>query len=350
MLRLSQFDFSFPQELIAQRPLSRGEARMMVLQRQKNGSAATTHDYAKNLIRYLAPGDGLVLNNTEVIPARMPGHTATGAKAEILLLHRVKEKHGVQWEVMVKPGRRCRKGTVIYFGDDFNGRIVEVLPCGNRIMEFSCLAEQFQSQLYRYGKTPLPPYIKRAAEGCDKHQYQSVFAEKPGSVAAPTASFHLSEKHLSDMEQKGIELIKVTLHIGAGTFLPVKNDNIEKHEMHEERYEVSPEASERINRIKKRKKRIWAVGTTVARILETVSISDERRITAPATGMTDKFIYPGYQWKVVDGLLTNFHWPKSTLFMLVCSLLGLNGAHQAYQEAFIMKYRLFSYGDSMLIF
>ncbi|MFC1584506.1 tRNA preQ1(34) S-adenosylmethionine ribosyltransferase-isomerase QueA [Fibrobacterota bacterium] len=348
MLQLSQFDFEFPESQIAQRPMARGDSRMMVISRSEPGRHV--HDHTRNLITYLSPGDGLVLNNTRVIPARMFGTSASGAKVEILLLRRDREGSPVRWEAMVRPGKRCRPDAVIHFDPGFSGFIRDVLPSGNRIIEFPLSAGQFQLYMDQIGKAPIPPYIKRKPDDHDLNRYQSVFAVKPGSVAAPTASLHLTRGQLKDMEKKGIELIKSTLHVGPGTFLPVKTGYVEEHLMHKEYFEISPQACESINRIKRSGKKIWAVGTTVARILETVGFEGEAEWVSAGSGMTDKFIYPGYQWRVVDCLLTNFHWPRSTLFMLVCSLLGTGEARNAYQQAFINKYRLFSYGDAMLIF
>lgn len=319
-------------------------------------------DQTKNLVDYLNPGDALVLNNTKVVPARLLGKVATGGKVECLLLEPLGE--GVQklwkWEVLCKPGRRCVVGTKIHF-DLAEGRtaivgtIVDVLESGHRVLEFEIESKKeneavdFWDWLEEVGKIPLPPYIRREEQKTDKELYQSVFAQHRGSVAAPTASLHLSQHALEQVQSKGVEIIPVTLHVGAGTFKPVKVDNILEHEMHGEQYSLTQESAERLNQVRKSGRKIWAVGTTAARVLETVATAQGGSFVG-GEGVTHHYIYPGYKWQAVDGLLTNFHWPKSTLFMLVCSLLGVEQAQKSYQKAIEKQYRLFSYGDSMLIF
>ncbi|MBF0431877.1 MAG: tRNA preQ1(34) S-adenosylmethionine ribosyltransferase-isomerase QueA [Fibrobacteria bacterium] len=344
-MKLSDFDFDFPKELIAEHPVERGMSKMMVV--SPNDNNEPIHDKSRNLINYLSPGDGLFVNETKVIPARLFGKSPSGGKIEILLLKKVEGREGLCWEVMTKPAKRCKIGLEIIFGSDFSGHIAEQLESSHRLVCFSGTEDSFPFLLEKYGEMPIPPYIKRSSDAIDKERYQSVFAKYPGSVAAPTASFHFSEQHLNEIEKKGIALIKGTLHVGAGTFKPVECENILEHDMHGEYYELSAQAAEMVNSVKQNKGKIWAVGTTSARILETLGTSDGRIVSG--SGITHKFIYPGYQWKVVDGLLTNFHWPKSTLFMLVSSILGVNKAKKSYQNAIKNNYRLFSYGDSMLI-
>ena len=349
MLSLSQFDFDFPNHLIAQAPLERGESKMLAVNINDNENSFS-HDFTKNLFKYLSPGDGIVLNETKVIPARLFGRSESGGKIEILLLQQCGE-NPLRWEAMVKPGKHCGKNATLYFNKEFEGTISEVhFNSGTRIIDFPYSQSQFNKLLTKYGHTPIPPYIKRNDTIKDITQYQSVFAKEPGSVAAPTASFHLSLEQLAMMEELGIHIIKAVLHVGSGTFLPVRTENIEEHPMHGESFSFSVKASEKVNEIKRQGHNIWAVGTTAARILESVGTGNPQNLTNPEVGVTHKFIYPGYQWKVVDGLLTNFHWPKSTLFMLVCSLIGVERAHEAYQFAFKHEYKLFSYGDAMLIF
>ncbi len=320
---------------------------MMTVEKAAVDSNRVEHEQTKNLIDHLVSGDALVLNKTKVIPARLIGSLKTGAKVEVLLLSRLPGDME-KWSVMSKSSNKCHPGTVVTFGEGFEGLFEERLENGQRVVSFESTGEQFRSKLDEFGRVPLPPYIKREPTAKDVDDYQSVFAEREGSVAAPTASLHLSEEMLQAIAQKGVHLVKVVLHVGAGTFAPVKTEEIEDHPMHKEWYELSESASSTLNEVKKQGKKIFCVGTTSARVLETVH-QKEAGFTA-SKGETGIFIYPGYQWKAVDGLLTNYHWPKSTLFMLVCSLLGVTKTQNIYKQAIENSYRLFSYGDSLLIY
>ncbi len=381
-MKLSEFDFSFPDALIAHEPkLPRGTSRMLVVSQTEN---TQSHCHSSDLIEYLNPGDVLVLNNTQVIPARLRGIAlsdvaeSASVKVEVLLIealseqavnqsetHHLKTQDPVSekccWKAMVKPGKRFRLNSEIPFADGVYAKVTSITEDGMRILEFNRSSHSFMTWLEGHGETPLPPYIKRKIRPEDSANYQTVFAEIPGAVAAPTASLHLSETALQEIEKKGIELVFVTLHVGAGTFKPVDIENVEEFKMHGERFNLSEESAEQINRCKRRGGKVWAVGTTAARVLETqaralpVSIpekSGENKLQyelVAGDGITHYFILPGYQWRVVDALLTNFHWPKSTLFMLVCSLVGIERAQGLYGEAIEKKYRLFSFGDAMLI-
>lgn len=353
-MRTSDFDFTFPEHLIAEEPLPRGEARMLVADR---AGGPFRFSQVKSLADFLAPGDVLVLNDTKVLRARMVGETPMGQKAEVLLLAprtgpgddqgMPGGTPGTRWEAMVKPGKRFRIGDKVVFSPRLTARVTGIFDGGTRLLDFDLGPEDFHRELEVTGQIPLPPYIRREARPGDDVAYQSVFAVKPGSVAAPTASLHLSEAQLAEIAAKGVEIRKVTLHVGAGTFKPVQSEDLEGHVMHAEVYDLPAGTAEALNGARARGGRIWAVGTTVARVLESC-VQPDATFRA-ASGETRIFIKPGHDWKSVDGLLTNFHWPKSTLFMLVCSLLGTERAKQAYAEAFAQGFRLFSYGDAMLI-
>jgi S-adenosylmethionine:tRNA ribosyltransferase-isomerase len=368
-MRTSDFDFDFPENLIAYHPLGRGESRMMVVDRRDSGSpgsgeAVLTH--TRSLIDFLSPGDALVLNDTKVLRARLIGVSPAGARVEALLLapwgppappqgtgagHA--PESGIpgktRWQAMVKPGKRFRAGDCAVFSDTLIATVVDVAEDGTRVLEFDLPPHEFHRQLEVTGKIPLPPYIRREADESDTGSYQSVFAAHPGSVAAPTASLHLDEAMLEAIRAKGIVIAKVTLHVGAGTFKPVQSESLAEHVMHSERYVMSEESAAALNAVRGAGGKVWAVGTTAARVLETRALGAPPGVFTAGAGETDIFIHPGYVWKGVDGLLTNFHWPKSTLFMLVSSLLGPERAKRAYAEAFAQGFRLFSYGDAMLI-
>jgi S-adenosylmethionine:tRNA ribosyltransferase-isomerase len=345
-MRTSDFDFTFPEHLIAAEPLPRGESRMLVLTRA--GSAAPSHRHSRDLPEYLAPGDVLVLNDTKVLKARLLGETPTGQKAEILLLAPRPEADGpgMRWEAMVKPAKRFRIGDRVRFSPALEAEVVGIYDGGTRLLSFDLGPEAFHKELEVTGKIPLPPYIRREATAADEATYQPVFAAKAGSVAAPTASLHFDQALLDRVAAKGVEIRKVTLHVGAGTFKPVQSEDLDGHVMHSEWFDLPAETAAAIEAARARGNKVFAVGTTVARVLETCAA---RGPLAAASGETRIFIKPGHAWKAVDGLLTNFHWPKSTLFMLVCSLLGTERAKAVYEEAFKQGYRLFSYGDAMLI-
>jgi S-adenosylmethionine:tRNA ribosyltransferase-isomerase len=363
-MKTADFDFQFPENLIAYHPLGRGESRMMVVDRALVGDPsgggsgsderAVLLSHTRNLIDFLAPGDALVLNDTKVLRARLIGANEAGARVEALLLAPAPPPYPAasgptRWEAMVKPGKRFRVGDRALFSPRLIATVAEVAEDGTRVLEFDLPPHAFHEELEVTGKIPLPPYIRREASEADSGSYQSVFAAHPGSVAAPTASLHLSEAMLEVIRAKGVEIRKVTLHVGAGTFKPVQSEDLSGHVMHSERYVMTEETAGALNAVKARGGRIWAVGTTAARVLETRAQGTGSATFTPGAGETDIFIHPGYAWKGVDGLLTNFHWPKSTLFMLVCSLLGPERAKAAYAQAFAQGFRLFSYGDAMLI-
>ncbi len=354
-MRTADFDFKFPESLIAYQPLPRGAARLLVVDRDGHSSPKVTVTGA--LVDFLNPGDALVLNDTLVLRARVKGVSSSGSPVEILLLRPISNGStlgeirllGMKWEAMVKPAKRFKIGDRITFSPRMVATVATVLEGGTRYLDFALDSTQFYSELEKTGKIPLPPYIKREAEAEDEIAYQSLFAENPGSVAAPTASLHLSASMLEGIAAKGVEIHKVTLHVGAGTFRPVQSENILDHDMHSEMFSFSETTATALNTVRRRGGKIWAVGTTAARVLETQSNGKGSDRFEPGQGETRIFIYPGYLWKGVDGLLTNFHWPKSTLFMLVCSLLGTERTKQIYSEAFAQGFRLFSFGDAMLI-
>jgi S-adenosylmethionine:tRNA ribosyltransferase-isomerase len=348
-MRVDWFDFELPEHLIAQTPLEeRTKSRLLALHKT---TGQIQHTQFEHLINFLKAGDTLVLNNTRVIPARLFGvKRETGAKAELLLL---KNSEGTTWEVLAKPGKRLKKGSVIDFGVGKDGKpllsaeVIEEGEMGNRWVSFQ-YEGIFNEILDQLGEMPLPPYIKEQLE--DKDRYQTVYAKHEGSAAAPTAGLHFNESYLKQIEAKGIYLAYITLHVGLGTFRPVSADEVEAHEMHAEYYEVTTEAIQTIKASKAQGGRVFAVGTTSARTLETVAARFEENAWEACSGWTDIFIYPGYQYKIVDGLLTNFHLPKSTLMMLVSALAGREPIMQAYHEAVQQEYRFFSFGDAMLIY
>lgn len=345
-MKTTDFDFTFPESQIAYAPLPRGESRMLVVSR--SGDADPIAARTRDLIGFLDAGDVLVLNDTKVLRARLVAETPAGAKAEALLLKPLPGA-GVRWEAMVKPGKRFRTGDRIAFSPRLSAGVEAVRADGTRVLAFDLEAGEFHRELEAVGRIPLPPYIRRAAEESDGEAYQSVFAAHPGSVAAPTASLHLSEASLAAIRAKGVEIRMLTLHVGAGTFKPVQSEDLDGHVMHSESFALPAATAAALNAARARGKRVWAVGTTVARVLEARALGTAPDVFVPGAGETDIFIRPGYAWKGVDGLLTNFHWPKSTLFMLVCSLLGTGRAKEIYAGAIAQGFRLFSYGDAMLI-
>ena len=330
-MNLHDFYYDLPQELIAQDPLSdRSSSRLMVLDKK---TGEIQHKIFKDVIDYLNPGDCLVINDTKVIPARLIGEkVGTGAAIEVLLLTRKQDLKDT-WEVLVKPGKKAKIGTQISFGGGkLIGEIVDIVEEGNRMIQFT-YDGIFEEILDELGQMPLPPYITHRLE--DKNRYQTVYAKHEGSAAAPTAGLHFTKELLERIQEKGIEIARVTLHVGLGTFRPVKTENILEHHMHSEFYTVTQEAADKINTARKNGGKIIAVGTTSTRTLESVG--------------TEIFIYPGYQFKVIDSLITNFHLPESTLVMLVSALAGREHVLAAYEEAVNEKYRFFSFGDAMLI-
>ena len=340
-LRKSDFYFDLPQELIAQDPLAdRTASRLLVLHRQ---TGEVEHHTFREITDYLRPGDCLVLNNTKVIPARLMGvKEDTGAAIEVLLL---KRRENDVWETLVKPGKKARPGTKLVFGDGcLRAEVLDVVEEGNRLVRFY-YDGIFEEALDRLGEMPLPPYITHKLQ--DKNRYQTVYAKHDGSAAAPTAGLHFTQELLAKIEEMGVRIASVTLHVGLGTFRPVKADNILEHHMHSEHYQITREASDIINRTKKEGGRVICVGTTSCRTVE--SAADESGSVQPGCGDTEIFIYPGYQFKVLDCLITNFHLPESTLVMLVSALAGREKVLHAYEEAVKEKYRFFSFGDAMLV-
>lgn len=340
-MKVSDFNFDLPEELIAQEPLEdRSGSRLLAVDRK---TKEYTHDTFRHIVDYLRPEDCLVLNNTRVMPARLIGRKqATMGKVEVLLLKRLGKD---EWEVLVKPGKKAREGAVIEFGDGLlEGEVLEILEEGNRRIRFS-YEGIFEEVLDALGEMPLPPYITRHLD--DKERYQTVYSKHRGSAAAPTAGLHFTEELLAAIRAKGVRTAFLTLHVGLGTFRPVKVESVLEHHMHAEYYEIGEEAAAVINDTKQRGGRVIAVGTTSCRTLESVAAADGS--VKAASGWTDIFIYPGYTFKTVDGLLTNFHLPESTLIMLVSALAGSSLVLEAYQEAIREKYRFFSFGDAMLI-
>lgn len=340
--KLADFRYDLPSKHIAQYPLAEREnSQMMVLDRR---SGDLQDRVFKDVLEYINPGDCLVINNTRVFPARLLGtKDKTGAKVEVFLLRNL--ENGI-WEVMVKPARKVRLGNKIVFSDDLSCDIIDNTVSGGRIVEVHCNGNFFEV-LDRVGKTPLPPYVKRQPEEVDRLQYQTVYAEKRGAVAAPTAGLHFTETLLKKLKEKDVNIAPVTLHVGMGTFKPVQVDDISRHQMHSEYYEISPETAEMVNKTHEKGKKVIAVGTTSVRVLETVAGRNGR--VRPGQGWTDKFIYPPYQFRIVDRLITNFHLPESTLLMLVSAFASHDLTSKAYQEAIKKDYRFFSYGDCMLI-
>ncbi len=346
-MRIDDFDYTLPQELIAQRPSEqRDVCRLMVLNREK-GSVDHKHFY--DILDYLQPGDCLVMNNSKVLPARLFGEKEkTGAKIEFLLIKRLE---GDRWETMVKPGKRLKPGDSVSFGENFSAKILDYGEDGTRIVEFF-YEGIFMERLEELGKMPLPPYIERESTAEDRDMYQTVYCKEEGSVAAPTAGLHFTEELLKKAEAKGVRLAYVTLHVGIGTFRPVKCENVEDHHMHFEEYEVDEKTAQMINDTILAGGRIVSVGTTSTRTLESAAYMDEISgtfLVKAGAGSTGIFIYPGYQFKVVEALITNFHLPKSTLLMLISALYNREQILKAYEIAVAEKYRFFSYGDAMLI-
>ncbi len=341
-MKVDLFDFHLPEELIAQVPLkNRAGSRLIILNKE---TGEINHEVFNNISKYLSEGDCLVLNDTKVLPARLFGiKKDTGAKVEMLLL---KQVEGDEWETLVKPAKRVKEGTVIEFGD---GRLIAVCTGesdhGGRTFEFK-YEGIFYEVLDQLGEMPLPPYIKEQLD--DQDRYQTVYASVPGSAAAPTAGLHFTESLLKEIADKGVHIAFITLHVGLGTFRPVSSDDVEGHDMHAEFYIMTEETANLLNKVRNSGGRIITVGTTSTRTLETIASSGNGRFTA-SSGWTDIFIYPGYEFKGIDGMITNFHLPKSTLIMLVSALAGREHILHAYHAAIEEKYRFFSFGDAMFI-
>ena len=339
-MKVTDFDYELPEELIAQTPMEkRDESRLMVLDRKEQ---TIEHKHFKDVIDYLEPGDVLVRNNTKVIPARLYGKKETGAKVEFLLLNNMEKDI---WECIVRPGNKLHIGAKVIFGDGLlKAEVLDTMPGGTRKVEFH-YEGIFNEILDKIGLMPLPPYIHESLKENDR--YQTVYAKYDGSAAAPTAGLHFTPELLKKIEEKGIDIANVTLHVGIGTFRPVKEDTVEAHQMHSEHFYIKEEDCEKINKAKKSGHRVIAVGTTSCRVLET--IADDNGYVKPTEGDTQIFIYPGYKFRCLDALITNFHLPQSTLVMLVSALAGKDYTMKAYKEAVEQKYRFFSFGDAMLI-
>lgn len=338
---VKDFYYDLPEELIAQDPLEkRSNSRLMVLDKK---SGDVTHRHFYDIKDYLRPGDCLVINNTRVIPARLIGEREeTGGKVELLLL---KRKSDDVWETLVKPGKKARIGSRLTFGNGLlKAEVIDIVEEGNRLVRFEYQGI-FEEILDQLGQMPLPPYITHQLQ--DKNRYQTVYAKYDGSAAAPTAGLHFTKELLQEIKDMGVSIAEVTLHVGLGTFRPVKVENVLDHHMHSEFFQISQEAADMINETKRQGHRVIAVGTTSTRTLE--SAADENGFLLEKSGWTEIFIYPGYQFKVIDGLITNFHLPESTLVMLVSALAGRDHIMEAYRQAVEQKYRFFSFGDAMLI-
>ncbi|MCR5282315.1 MAG: tRNA preQ1(34) S-adenosylmethionine ribosyltransferase-isomerase QueA [Lachnospiraceae bacterium] len=344
-MKKSDFYYELPKELIAQHPLEdRSSSRLLYVNKE---SGDLKHLHFRDIVEFLKPGDCLVLNNTKVLPARLYGRREdTGAVVEVLLLRR---RELMLWEVLVKPGKKARPGMKLVFGEgELRAEVVDIVEEGNRLIRFDCDGV-FEEVLDRIGQMPLPPYITEKLE--DQSRYQTVYAKEEGSSAAPTAGLHFTPQLLEQVKEMGVKICYVTLHVGLGTFRPVKEENILDHHMHTEWYEITPESAEMINSTKEKGGRVICVGTTSVRTIESAAEPDEKigyRVKAQS-GDTSIFIYPGYEFKIPDGLITNFHLPESTLIMLVSALAGREHILHAYEEAVREKYRFFSFGDAMLI-
>lgn len=346
-MKVEDFDYELPEKFIAQKPVEkRDSSKLMVLDRKND---TISHRHFSDILEYLNEGDCLVLNNSKVIPARLFGEKeSTGVKVEFLLIKRIE---GDTWETMVRPGRRLKKGDRVKFGEDFAAVIKDYGNDGTRIVEFEYKGI-FMERLEELGNMPLPPYIERPDNSDDRERYQTVYCKDEGSVAAPTAGLHFTEELLKKAEAKGVKLVYVTLHVGIGTFRPVKCEDVEDHHMHFEEYHIDKEAADTINSVKRNGGRVIAVGTTSTRTLESAAYFDEkegRYLLKAGTDNTGIFIYPGYEFKMIDSLITNFHLPKSTLLMLISALYDREKILAAYEEAKTHDYRFFSYGDAMLI-
>lgn len=348
-MHINDFDYELPEELIAQKPADKRDASRLLVVHRETGE--TEHKHFYDILEYLNEGDCLVLNNSKVLPARLYGiKEGTGAKVEFLLIKRI---DGDRWETMVRPGKRLKPGDSVMFSEDplLKADIIDYGNDGTRIVEFS-YDGIFMERLEEIGSMPLPPYIERQSENEDRDRYQTVYCREEGSVAAPTAGLHFTEELLEKARAKGVELAYVTLHVGIGTFRPVKCENIEDHSMHFEEYHIDEETAETINRAKAEGRRVISVGTTSTRTVESAAYFDEKKDcwqVRSGENSTGIFIYPGYEFRIIDSLITNFHLPKSTLLMLISALYDREKILEVYQEAIRERYRFFSYGDAMFI-
>ena len=348
-MHINDFDYELPEELIAQKPADKRDASRLLVVHRETGETEHRHFY--DILEYLNEGDCLVLNNSKVLPARLYGiKDGTGAKVEFLLIKRI---DGDRWETMVRPGKRLKPGDSVMFSEAplLKADIIDYGNDGTRIVEFS-YDGIFMERLEEIGSMPLPPYIERQSENEDRDRYQTVYCREEGSVAAPTAGLHFTEELLEKAKAKGVELAYVTLHVGIGTFRPVKCENIEEHSMHFEEYHIDEETTETINRAKAEGRRVISVGTTSTRTMESAAYFDEEKgcwQVSAGENSTGIFIYPGYEFRIIDSLITNFHLPKSTLLMLISALYDREKILEVYQEAIRERYRFFSYGDAMFI-
>jgi S-adenosylmethionine:tRNA ribosyltransferase-isomerase len=342
-MKLSDFKYDVPDELIAQYPIEkRDESRLMVVHRQ---SGKLEHGNFQDILNYLKKGDALVINETKVFPARLFGvKEKTDAKVELLLLRRLED---TMWEVIVRPARKVRVGNRVQITDDFGCDVIDNTTSGGRVVRFDYNGKDFYHLLEIHGKSPLPPYINREAEEIDREKYQTVYAKKIGAVAAPTAGLHFTYPLLKKIEDMGVHIVPVVLHVGLGTFRPIKVEDLSRHQMDSEYYEIPQDSADKINQVKQEGGRIIAVGTTTVRALETAANADH--LVKPDSGWTDKFIYPPYHFKVAHSMVTNFHLSGSTLFLLACAMTGKDLMMNAYQQAVEKKYRFYSYGDAMMI-
>ncbi|MDH7578972.1 MAG: tRNA preQ1(34) S-adenosylmethionine ribosyltransferase-isomerase QueA [Bacillota bacterium] len=342
-MKVSDFDYHLPPGLIAQYPAPQRESSRLLVLRRETGEIA--HTIFSAIPEYFEPGDVLVLNETKVFPARLIGKRAgTGGRFEVVLLE---EKEPGIWEALVRPGRRARPGVRLIFGEgELQAEIGDRTEAGGRVLKFSP-SPDFWEKIFQVGEVPLPPYIKRKPEEIDRTRYQTVYARTLGSVAAPTAGLHFTPELLHEIEQKGVHFAFTLLHVGLGTFRPVKVEEVEEHQMHAEYWRLEETAANLINEALRSGKRVIAVGTTVARVLESAAAAGG--CVKPGEGWTRLFIYPGYRFRIIDGLITNFHLPRSTLLMLICAFAGRERVLRAYREAVARRYRFFSYGDAMLI-
>ncbi|MCW8858690.1 MAG: tRNA preQ1(34) S-adenosylmethionine ribosyltransferase-isomerase QueA [Deltaproteobacteria bacterium] len=341
---LEDYDFTLPEELIAQAPTTlRDASRLMCLNRH---SGVVEARQFTDILEYFVPGDVLVVNDTKVIPARLLGTKKTGGKVEVFLVRRQKNQEGYEdWLCLTRSSRSLKNGTVVHFASDFQAEVLEVVDAPYRRVRFSC-ADDFMDMLELFGHLPLPPYIKREDNREDRSRYQTVFAREKGAVAAPTAGLHFTEDVLRNLTAIGVEIVNLTLHVGLGTFLPIRVEDVRQHKMHAESYSISAKTAAAINVARREGRRIFALGTTSARALETAAEDGELK---SGDGDSEIFIYPGYRFKIVDALVTNFHLPKSTLLMLVSAFAGRDFILSAYQRAVDERFRFFSYGDCMLI-
>lgn len=343
-MKLSEILFDVPDELVAQYPVDvRDESKLMVVNRK---DSSREDKIFKDIVDYFKEGDALVVNETKVFPARIFGvKEKTDAQVELLLLRQLEQ---TMWEVLVKPARKVRVGNRIQITEDLGCDVIDNTTSGGRVVRFDYNGVDFFDLISKVGKSPLPPYIKREAEEIDKEKYQTVYASKIGAVAAPTAGLHFTENLLEKIKAKGVKIIPITLHVGLGTFRPIQVEDLSRHQMDSEYYEMTPEAEEQINEIKRNGGRIIAVGTTTVRALETVATVDN--FVKANSGWTDKFIYPPYTFKIVDAMITNFHVSGSTLFLLTCAFADKDTMIKAYTDAIEKKYRFHSYGDAMFIY